>query len=349
MEAPIRVLMITSAWPTPGQPQTTHFIKRQAEFLRAAGVEVDVFRFRGRRNAWSYLRAWLAVQPRLTRRRYDLVHAQWGQSGLLALPKRLPLVVTYRGGDLHGRLRNGRQTLIGRLLQYLCRVVARRADAAILVSQHMSQYLDPATPVQVIPSGIDFELFRLVPKDDARRRIGLAPGKRLVLFAGDPGNPRKRYLLAQQAVQLLRQSLPAELVVAWGVPHSDMPYYMNACDALVFTSRQEGSPNVVKEALACNLPVVSVPVGDVPLRLRDIEGCELVADQRPEAIAGALERVLRRGGRIAGRDAVADLNEEATTQRVIAIYRSILAAAPQRRQVRTPALLTPAQERGDGS
>src|SRR5256885_8077140 len=89
---------------------------------------------------------------------------------------------------------------------------------------------------------------------------------------------------------------------------------MNACDALVLTSMQEGSPNVVKEALACNLPVVSVPVGDVAQRLRGVEGCELCADDRPETIAAALERVLRRGQRSAGREAVQDLDEGTLTQ-----------------------------------
>jgi hypothetical protein len=76
---PIRVLMVTSGWPQPGQPQTTHFIKRQAEFLRAAGVDVEVFPFRGDRNPWNYVRAWFGVRRRLLRGRYDLVHAQFGQ------------------------------------------------------------------------------------------------------------------------------------------------------------------------------------------------------------------------------------------------------------------------------
>ena len=106
-----------------------------------------------------------------------------------------------------------------------------------------------------------------------------------------------------------------------GVAHSDIPLYMSACDAFVFTSMQEGSPNVVKEALACDLPVVSVPIGDTAERLRGIQGCELVDDERPAAIAAALERVLRRGGRVAGRDAVAHLAEEAITARLIEIYR----------------------------
>jgi teichuronic acid biosynthesis glycosyltransferase TuaC len=324
-EGPIRVLMITTGWPMPGQIQTTHFIKRQAEFLRAAGVQVEVFHFRGRASPLNYLRAWIRIQPRLRGRRFDLVHAQWGQSGLLALPKRLPLVVTYRGHDLHGIVRpNGRQTVQGRILQWLCRVVARRADAVLLVSAHMKQFLEAGTPFYVVPSGLDLALFRPIPREEARRHLGWPLDRPLVLFAGNPELARKRYALAQKAVELVSRHMPVQLIVAWGQPHAEMPYLMSGCDALVFTSRQEGSPNVVKEALACNLPVVSVPVGDVAERLRGIAGCELCEDEGPDTIAAALERVLRAGQRCNGRDAVASLDERQLTERVIAIYRSAL-------------------------
>ena len=325
----IRVLMLTTGWPQPGKPQTTHFIKRQADFLRAAGIDVDVFYFRGWGNPFNYLRAWVRVQLRLLTRRYDLVHAQWGQSALPAFPKRLPLVITFRGGDLHGRVdASGRQLLSGRMLQAFCRYAAKRAEAVIVVSKHMRDLI-PSTsaPVYVVPSGLDLDLFREIPRDEARGYLGLPLDRKLVLFAGDPTSVRKRHSLAQAAVELLNHSLPAELIVTWGVGHAEMPYYMSACDAMVFTSMQEGSPNVVKEALACNLPVVSVPVGDVPRRLRGVDGCELCEDERPETIAAALERVLRRGGRAAGREAVRDLDEHLTTEKVVSIYRAALSAS----------------------
>ncbi|HKE89586.1 MAG TPA: GNAT family N-acetyltransferase [Gemmatimonadales bacterium] len=321
-----RVLMITSDYPTPGKPRTTHFIKRQAEFLGAAGVDVDVFHFQGEKRLGNYAAAWLEAQRRLQRGDYDLVHAQFGQSGLLALPKRVPLVVTLRGSDLLGIVddRTGRYTWKGRLLQRATRHVARVADAVIVVSAHMAPLVDTKAPVHVIPSGIDLELFYPRSRDAARRALGLDSDERLVLFAGRPNQARKRHALAAQAVELLQQRLPVRFVVAWGVMHEQMPDYFNACDVLIHTSMQEGSPNVVKEALACNLPVVSVPVGDVAERLAGIEGCELTIDDRPETIADALERVLRRGERCDGRDAVRCLDERLLTGRVIDIYETAM-------------------------
>jgi len=328
-QRPLSVLMITSEWPRDAG-HTAHFIVRQARCLEDAGVQVEVFPFRGAKHPLNYVTAWWRVRRRLARERFDLVHAQFGQSALLALPKQLPLVVTFRGCDLQGMLggRDGHLTTAGRMLQRFCQWVARRADAVIVVSAHMRRYLRYGVPAHVVPS-IDFDLFRPVPRAEARVRLGLPADERLVLFVGDPTDPRKRGDLARLAVELLTAALPVRLVVGWGVPHAEMPYYMGACDALVFTSRQEGSPNAVKEALACNLPIVSVAVGDVVERLHGVAGCEVCADDRPETIAAALARVLARGGRIAGREAVRHLDERLITQQVLAIYRAALNGRPR--------------------
>ena len=122
-------------------------------------------------------------------------------------------------------------------------------------------------------------------------------------------------------------TVPVDLVTAWGVPHELMPTYMSACDVLVLTSVHEGSPNVVKEALACDLPVVSLSIGDVPDRLRGIEGCEICPDARPETIAASLRRVLERGARIRGREAVVDLDERILAAKMVEVYRRAVARA----------------------
>ena len=300
------------------------FIVRQVEFLRRAGVDIDVFAFRGARNPFNYLRAWYRVQKKLRRQRYDLVHAQWGQSAPVALPTRLPLVVTFRGGEGEGIVGDrGQYTMSGRALRFVSRFVADRADELVLVSSHMRQYV-PARPVHLIPSGLDFSRLVLLSREEARRRLGLPADKRFVLFVGNPAEARKRFPLAMDVVTRLNPDLRAEILVAWGVMHDQIPLYMNAADALLFVSMYEGSPNAVKEALACNLPVVSVDVGDVALRLAAVPGCVVVPDADPDRLVAALDVVLRKGGRINGRSAVLDLDERLLAQRMVEIYRGAL-------------------------
>lgn len=319
------VLMITSEYPTLEHPYSGIFVARRAETLRRAGIQVEVFAFRGAKNPMNYLRAWWQVRARLSQNRYDLIHAQFGQSGLLALPKQLRLVVTFRGSDLRGIVgRNGRYTVIGYLLQLVGQFVARAADEVIVVSEALACCLPPRS-YHVIPGGLDLDLFSSISKEEARRQLGLPLDRQLVLFAADPENPVKRYALAQETLAQLNEACGAELIVTRDVPYSRMPLYMSACDVLLLTSLHEGSPGVVKEALACNLPVVSVDVGDVRQRIGSVEGCVVCADDQPETIAVALQQVLKRRERVNGRAAVQDLDERLLTQKVIAVYERALA------------------------
>jgi teichuronic acid biosynthesis glycosyltransferase TuaC len=149
MPEPLRVFMITSEWPTPEKPHEVPFIVRQVRFLREAGVDITLFPFRGRKNPLNYWHAWREAQTRIKSGTFDLVHAQWGQSGLLALPKKIPLVVTFRGDDLEGIIgANGRRTAYGYVLNFLSRIVARKADQVILVSHHLSHAI-PKRPYHV--------------------------------------------------------------------------------------------------------------------------------------------------------------------------------------------------------
>ena len=325
MTETIRVLMITCSYPTDANPRSVPFIARQVSFLRQAGIDVDLFHFEGRKRLLNYAQARRQLQRHTRGKQYDLVHAQWGQSAVLALPKRLPWVITFRGNDLEGIVGdNGRYTVRGRVQQAVSMAMGRLADQAIVVSERLGRRLS-RDDFHVIPSGLDLELFRPMPMADARRTLDLPMNKRLILFAASrKANPRKRYELAERAVNILRRCYDVELVVATRVSQSLMPVYMNACDALLLTSMHEGSPNVVKEALACNLPVVSTDVGDVESRIGGVDGCYVCKDDSADAIAAALERVLERTGRIDGRSSIVDLDERVTTQKVIEAYRRAL-------------------------
>lgn len=324
----MRVLMVTSEWPTPEALTLVPFIVQQVAYLRKAGVEVEVFSFRGEMNPFNYFKAWLQLRKQYEIDRFDLIHAQFGQSGLLALPMSVPLVVTYHGSDLQGFVGpDGGYTWQGKVLQQVSRFVAKRASAVILVSEHLAHYLPSQKPYHVIPCGVDFELFRPLARPEARQRLNLPPEKVLLLFGAHPDNPIKRYKLAQQAVRRIEPMFDVDLVPLVGVRHDEVPLFMNACDVLLFTSEHEGSPTVVKEALACNLPIVSVDVGDVRRRIAHIEGCVLCEEDTPQALADGLAQVLRSPHeRTQSRESIKDLDERRVIQNVVKVYQAALAS-----------------------
>ncbi|MDX1664353.1 MAG: glycosyltransferase [Candidatus Promineifilaceae bacterium] len=322
----LRVLLLTSEWPTPEAAHHGAFVVQQADYLRRAGVDLSVYAFRGQKNPLRYAFSYLEVRRLYDLDSFDLIHAHFGQSGLLALFSRRPLVVTFHGSEVQGIVGpEGRYTAAGWLLQQVSSLVAHTADELIAVSERVCRYLPAEREVHVIPGGVNFELFRPLPRAEARAALNLPPDRLLVLFAADPARPVKRYRLAQTAVALLGPG--AALVVMSNVPHEMVPLYMSACDVLVLTSKHEGSPTVVKEALACNLPIVAVDVGDVRERISDIDGCIVCDDDRPETIAAGLRCVLERGQRTRSRDLVGYLDEEKIVQRILDVYRSALGEA----------------------
>lgn len=321
---PLRVLMVTSEWPTPEHPEWAPFVVQQVEDLRALGVHLDVFAFRGRRSPWRYLQAWVRLRRRLLARSFDLVHAQYGQSALVAWPCPVPLVITFHGSDLQGIVGpGGRYTFQGRVLRALSRWAARRASAVIVVSERLARLLPKDLKVQVIPGGVDREAFRPMPSDEARRLLGLPSTRRLVLFPADPADPVKRFALARAAVERLQGTMDIELLSLGGVPHDRMPLYYNACDVVLVTSFHEGSPTVVKEALACNAPVVSLDVGDVAERVRGIEGCVVVRRGTPDELARGIAAAVAHGRLLDGREAVMPLDRRSVAERIVGVYRSL--------------------------
>lgn len=325
----MRVLMVTSEWPTPEHPERVPFVVQQVEGLRQRGIEVEVFSFRGARNPVNYVRAWQALRREHDLHSFDVVHAQFGQSGLLAWGAKTPLVVTFWGSDLQGIVNsNGSYTWIGRFQQLTSRLVACYATEVIVVSKHMSKFLPRhvAESCHVIPGGIDLELFHPMPQEEARQQLELPMNRRLVLFPANPERSVKRYPLAQQAVQWVneQENMEVDLVVLSGVSHDMVPVYMNACDALILTSKHEGSPTVVKEALACNLPVVSMDVGDVRERIEYVEGCIVCENDSIPAIAESLNNVLLCSKPIQGRSAIKDLNTNLVIDEIIKVYDSAI-------------------------
>ncbi|HMG11625.1 MAG TPA: glycosyltransferase [Gemmatimonadaceae bacterium] len=319
--------MVTSEWPDPAHPNWVPFLVEQVTSLKNAGVDVRVFSFRGAKNPWNYMKAWLRLHELIKTGQYDLIHAQYGQSGLIALPRRLPLVVTFHGSDLMGDTdHRGRYTLPGRILVVLSKLVSHYADSIIVAANHLGRKLPGGTQYHIIPTGLDLERFRPINMNEAREELNLPKNKKIILFGGRPEMSVKRYFLARKTISLLQQD-QVELLTVSNAPHEQMPLYLNAADVLLLTSRHEGSPTIIKEALACNLPIVSTDVGDVRERIGSIAGCMVCDDDRPEIIAASLRTILARDQPINGRTTVEDFDEKRLTQTVISIYQHALVRA----------------------
>jgi teichuronic acid biosynthesis glycosyltransferase TuaC len=326
-----KILVLTNMWPTAADPSLGSFVKEQVESLRPLGVECDVHFINGRESRWNYLRSIQNLHKLLRKNRYDLVHAHFGLSGCVArFQWRVPLIVTFHGDDVLGRPKeNGRITAIGRLFQVSSFCLARFAAAVIVQSQEMRRKLR-LPRAEVIPCGINLDLFRPMEEAQARRELELSQGKKYVLFPYNPGEPRKRFDLVEEAVRLASRDVPdVEILQVRGRPHAEMPLYMNAADVLVMTSLIEGSPVAVKEAMAVNLPVVAVKAGDTAEVIGQTEGCYLV-ERDAAAIAAGIVKVCRSGQRTCGRDSMSRLSMEKIAHRILSVYARVLSARDSR-------------------
>ena len=323
--ATYRVLVVTNLWPTKADPGYGSFVKAQMESLRPLGVDFDVLFINGRESKWNYLHGVRQVRKQLQTNRYDLIHAHFGLSGWVARGQfRVPVVVSFMGDDVLGRpARSGRNTLGGRLLKISGFIFARLATSVIVKSRPMASSLRMPL-AHVIPNGVDLNLFRPLDQAQARQELGLDPRKKFVLFPYNPKEVRKRFDLVQKAVSLAREQVDdLELLMARGLPQEQMPFYMNAADVLVMASISEGSPNAVKEAMATNLPVITVDVGDTAELIGTTAGCHIVP-RDPAAMAEKIVEVCRRGARTNGREWIRKLSMEVVAQQILEVYAAAL-------------------------
>jgi glycosyltransferase involved in cell wall biosynthesis len=327
----VRALVVTNMYPTAGAPADGPFVAAQVESIRAAGVDVDLLhlpRFEGGRSAYRSLGG--QVKERVAATRPDVLHVMYG--GVMSevttrVARDRPVIVSFCGGDLLGGRGNGAiSSLAIRYGVIASRRAARRAAGIVVKSTNLYDALPRSVDrsrVWIVPNGVDFSRFRPLERLECRARLGWQPDKLHVVFPSTRRRPEKRFELAEAAVSaLLHQGVDAELHVMDGVPHQEVPLWLNAAHAVLLTSTHEGSPNAVKEALACNVPVVSVDVGDVRERLTGIEGC-FIAEPEAADLAAKLALVRARSQPIDARERIADLTVERVAERILDVYATV--------------------------
>jgi teichuronic acid biosynthesis glycosyltransferase TuaC len=322
------VLIVVNTWPNEDNPAYGIFVKRQVESLVRARLRCDVLYLRGYRSPTAYplAAAWFASRSRSIATRYKLVHAHAGETALAARCQiGAPIIASYQGDDLLGSpAPDGSLTRQGRIRASVVRHHARLLDATVTKSTEMAEALPRAARARnhVIPNGVDTETFKPIPRGDARNRLDWGDDELVALFcATKPHAPSKRRWLAEAACADAARRLgrPVTLKVADKVEPQRVPLLMNAADCLLVTSSIEGSPNTVKEALMCNLPVIATPAGDIPSLLESVSRSR-VCEPDEAVLGGALAECLATRERSNGRDASGWLADDAIARRLLALY-----------------------------
>ncbi|MGM0540542.1 MAG: glycosyltransferase family 4 protein [Thermodesulfobacteriota bacterium] len=292
-------------------------VKNQGESLREAGVDVEYYPVHGK-GLNGYLKNVLPLKRHNQKNTYDIIHAHYSLSALVAtLAGCRPMVVSLMGSDIR----------LGLLYQQAVKFSSYvRWKALIVKSLDMKDNVRIQS-ARIIPNGINVELFKPLSRDASLNRLGWDKNKTHILFAANPAREVKNYNLLERAWKLLDNSHQVKIHVLENVPHQDIPIHMSASDLVVLTSLWEGSPNVVKEAMACNCPVVATDVGDISWLFGNEPG-HFLCGFDPENVAHKLSLALEfadKHGRTRGRERILELglDSESVAKRIVEVYEEV--------------------------
>ena len=290
------------------------FIVEQAEALKKQGVEIDWFGLQGK-GLKGYLKNLPSLKRKIEEFRPDVIHAHYGLSGLLAnLQRGVPVVTTYHGSDINDK----------KALRF-SKIALCLSAWNVFVSRKTMEIAKPKKKYILLPCGIDLSELQLTEKTEARQKMDLRADKKYILFAGAFDNVVKNAPLAKEVVALLQDD-QVELLELKGYTRDEVTLLMCAADAFLMTSQMEGSPQVIKEAMACGCPIVSVDVGDVKERMEGLEGYFVSDTRDPKELANLLEKAFTFVDKTEGRrKIVADgLDNQMVAKKLLDIYNRVM-------------------------
>jgi len=285
------------------------FITEQVDSLKQIGVEFKYFLIKGK-GFWGYLKNLPHLKKVLKEYKPDLIHAHYGLSGLFAnLQRKIPVVTTYHGSDINNN--------IIRLFSFLSIFLSKEN---IFVSNKLKSKIKVKKGV-IIPCGVNLEQFTIVNHQEAKRNLNLKPEKIYILFSSAFNIPVKNYNKAKDSLEILNDN-NIELLEFKGYDRIQSNLLFNAIDLSLMTSFSEGSPQFIKEAMACNCPIVSTDVGDVKDNISGLKNCFIA--NTPQEIALSIHKILLNQNRSNGREEIDFFDNNKIANDIKAIYKSIL-------------------------
>ncbi len=308
------------------------FVTEQGESLRAAGCEVDYFLVRG-----NYITAVRALKQKIREHQPDIVHAHYGLSGVTAslACKSCPLITTFHNGETLNWKTNLTTSLFSLQAKHVIYVAQHIYDLCYFKHKHYT----------ILPCGVNMEESKPTDYLTARQQLSFDANTKYILFGGAFANTRKNVALLREAISRLiapspNRLSPIEIIEMKGMDRRTVALYMSACDLFALPTHSEGSPQALKEAMACNCPIVATDCADIAHLLGDLEGHYLLRNPRPtkerwdadersvDEMTALLKSALSlpSGFRTHGRDRIIELGytNELVAEKLIQIYQKVL-------------------------
>ncbi len=310
----MKILSVTNMFPTTKRPYHGIFVKEFVDALVRLGVEVETCFTDTNHGRQSYFTMLPRLRRIVARKQYDVIHAHHTYSlyqvkfAQLWSGSRAPVVFTIHEGEsmMPADVRDEKSDWLKRLayLKKPKRWALDLADSVVSVNQPIPRVLGYQGDYEVIPPGVDMDLFKPMDRLQCRERLGLSSEQKVLLFPADPGNPFKGFRLVEESLA----GLPANVNVITGgsILHEEMPLYMNAADAIVQLSEFEASPMVIKEAMAVNVPMVSTDAGDAKSIFGSVPGY-YITEKDTSHVVESLQQALEFGSETSGRERILDL------------------------------------------
>lgn len=321
----MKVLFVSSA--NNSYSDISPFIKIQGETISSKGIYLEYYPLK-QKGALGYFRESLKLRSFLKYNKFDLIHAHYTLSGWVVVLSgtKIPIVLSVMGDDAYGTYVGvNKIKFSSKILTTLLFLIQPFIDFIISKSKNIDKYIYIKNS-QIIPNGVNI-IDSTKDKFELRSELGLDPKKKYILFLGNKNDIRKNYKLVESAIKYIKNE-EVQILAPYPIPHDFVPKYLYSADVFVLSSFMEGSPNVIKEALACNCPIVATDVGDVRWVIGNTEGCyiaEFDIKDFAEKINLALEFEAKRG-RTNGRDRIIELglDSESVAKRIIDVYQQVL-------------------------